>query len=136
MAAINSFVLSFTYFLSSIFLHFIFKFYYYAGVGGVFLVKNGIVLQHIAPNFPDPRKASIYDVDKWAKFFNMNAPLTAVGTFITSDMGLNMQLENYYSFSGRKWGGHYDKDKNANNIEYEAYFNIATRAALIDRPKN
>ncbi|XP_031635011.1 ester hydrolase C11orf54 homolog [Contarinia nasturtii] len=101
------------------------------GLGGVFVVKNGTTMQHIGLNFP---LKPVKDPNTWKRLFNMPAPLTSVGTFITDDMGLNMQVEHFHSFSNGKWGGHYEYDTNADTIEYEAYFNVAQRAILIDRP--
>ncbi|XP_031632326.1 ester hydrolase C11orf54 homolog [Contarinia nasturtii] len=99
------------------------------GIGGVFIVKNGTTKHHLR-NIS--LKKSVKD-NSWKKFFDMPAPFTSVGTFITDDMGLNMQMEHFHSFSNGKWGGNYEYDTSANTIEYEAYFNVAQRAVLIDR---
>lgn len=86
----------------------------------MFLVKNGLTSHSIT--------------NEWTKFFSMLAPLTSVGTFITDDIGLNVRLEHFYSFSDGISGGDYIKDVDPESIEYEAYFNTAERAVFIDRP--
>lgn len=58
---------------------------FFIGVGGVFLLAQGKAKQHVMPDFS---KTPINDddgVNKWLKFFEMSAPLSAVGTLVSKD---------------------------------------------------
>lgn len=56
-----------------------------SGFGGTFLLKEGKVKQHVMPDFSKTPINSDEDLNKWLKFFEMSAPLVAVGTFATCD---------------------------------------------------
>lgn len=55
------------------------------GLGGTFLVKEGRVHQHIMPDFSKTPVNSDEDLNKWLKFYDMDAPLVAVGTLATGE---------------------------------------------------
>lgn len=55
------------------------------GVGGAFLVTNSKVKQHVMPDFSETPLNSDEDVNQWLRFYDMNPPLVAVGTFVTND---------------------------------------------------
>jgi hypothetical protein len=52
------------------------------GVGGVFLLKEGKAKQHVMDDFSKTPIHTDDEVNNWLKFFNMPAPLIAVGTFV------------------------------------------------------
>lgn len=54
-------------------------------MGGTFLIKSGKVHQHIMPDFSKTPLNSEEDLNNWLKFYNMSAPLVAVGAFVTRD---------------------------------------------------
>lgn len=55
------------------------------GMGGTFLIKKGKARQHVMPDFSKTPIHTDEEVDKWLKFYEMTAPLIAVGTFVSGD---------------------------------------------------
>lgn len=55
------------------------------GLGGTFLLKEGKAKQHVMPDFSTTPLTSDEDVNKWLRFYNMSAPLIAVGTLVTGE---------------------------------------------------
>lgn len=55
------------------------------GLGGAFLIKEGRVHQHVMPDFSKTPLVNDDDLNKWLKFYDMEAPLVAVGTLTTSE---------------------------------------------------
>lgn len=55
------------------------------GLGGTFLLKEGIAKQHVMPDFSKTPITSDDGVNQWLKFYNMPAPLIAVGTMVTQE---------------------------------------------------
>lgn len=54
-------------------------------MGGVFVVLQGKVKQHIMQDFSKEPLISDEDLNNWLRFFDMSGPLTAVGTFVSKD---------------------------------------------------
>lgn len=54
-------------------------------MGGVFVICQGLVNQHVMPDFSKTPIKTDEELNKWLKFYNMSAPLSAVGTFVTKD---------------------------------------------------
>lgn len=54
-------------------------------MGGTFLLKEGKAKQHIMPEFSTEPINTDEEVEKWLHFYNMSAPLTAVGTLVSAD---------------------------------------------------
>lgn len=74
------------------------------------------------------------ELNNWLAFYEMPASLTAVGTFVTDEMGLDLRLQHFHSFSQDKWGGHYHYDTTPDIVEYEAYFAVGERIVRVDKP--
>ncbi|XP_049805643.1 ester hydrolase C11orf54 homolog [Schistocerca nitens] len=105
------------------------------GLGGTFLLKQGKAKQHIMPDFSTVPLQSDEDVEHWLKFYNMSAPLIAVGTLISADPGLDLRVQHFHSFSHHGEGGHYHIDTEPDTVEYLGYFSVAECIYRIDRPK-
>jgi hypothetical protein len=56
-----------------------------SGVGAAFIITNSKVKQHVMPDFSKTPLNTDDDVNHWLKFYDMNPPLVAVGTFVTND---------------------------------------------------
>jgi len=54
-------------------------------MGGVFVICQGKVKQHVMPDFSKTPIATDEKLNQWLRFYNMSAPLTAVGTFVSKD---------------------------------------------------
>jgi hypothetical protein len=57
----------------------------FSGLGGTFLLKEGKARQHIMPDFSATPINTDEEVEKWLHFYNMSAPLIAVGTLASAD---------------------------------------------------
>ncbi|EDW76961.1 uncharacterized protein Dwil_GK12404 [Drosophila willistoni] len=104
------------------------------GLGGLFLVKTGLVHQHVMRDFSKTPITTPEQVKQWLKFYEMPAQLNAVGTLVTKDYGLDLRLQHFHSFSFSNWGGHYHYDTTPDIVEYEAYLNVAERIVRVDKP--
>lgn len=104
------------------------------GFGGAFLLKEGKVKQHVMPDFSKTPINSDEDLNKWLKFFEMSAPLVAVGTFATCDPGLDLRLQHFHSFGLHGEAGHYHYDTTPETVEYLGYFSLAKVVYRLDRP--
>lgn len=104
------------------------------GVGGVFLIKQGKAKQHVMDDFSKVPIHTDEQVNNWLKFFNMDAPLIALGTFVTDEADLDLRLQHFHSFSTHGHGGHYHYDVTPETVEYEGYFNVGSSIVRIDRP--
>lgn len=56
-----------------------------SGLGGMFMLQAGKVKFHVMPDFSATALCSDADVDAWLHYFEMNAPITNVGTLVTGD---------------------------------------------------
>lgn len=59
------------------------------GVGGTFLVSGSRVKQHVMADFSTTPLENEEMINKWLRFYDMNPPLVAVGTFVTNDPVIN-----------------------------------------------
>ncbi|XP_069703022.1 ester hydrolase C11orf54 homolog [Periplaneta americana] len=104
------------------------------GLGGTFLLKEGKAKQHIMPDFSTTPVNTDEEVEKWLHFYNMSAPLIAVGTLASADPGLDLRLQHFHSFSHHGEGGHYHIDTEPDTVEYLGYFSLAEYVYRVDQP--
>ncbi|KAI1285889.1 Ester hydrolase C11orf54 -like protein [Halotydeus destructor] len=104
-------------------------------MGGVFLIKSGKAKIHVMPDFSKTPLTSDDDVNNWLKFFECEAPLVCLSTLHSTESGLDLRMEHTHCFSNHGQGGHYHYDTTPDEIEYEAYYNVAETLHRIDRPK-
>ena len=103
------------------------------GLGGVFRVTTGSVKCHVMPSFSETPLTTTDDVNNWLKFFTMPAPMMFFSVFVSSDPGLDLRLEHSHGY-GENTGGHYHYDVTPEEVEYEAYYNVADLVYRVDRP--
>jgi hypothetical protein len=107
------------------------------GLGGMFEMKNGKVKQHVMPDFSDTPLTSEAKLNNWLRFYDMETPLIAVGTFVSAETDLDLRVQHFHSASDeKKVGGHYHIDTTPDTIEYEGYFNVAATLYRVDQPPN
>ncbi|XP_060529132.1 ester hydrolase C11orf54 homolog isoform X2 [Cylas formicarius] len=105
------------------------------GVGGTFLIANGKAKQHVMRDFSKTELVTDEDVNNWLKFYEMSAPLVAVGTFVSNDGGdLDLRVQHFHSFSHHGDAGHYHYDVTPHEVEYLGYFNTAEEIYRLDKP--
>jgi hypothetical protein len=102
-------------------------------MGGVFLIKKGKANLHVMPDFSSTPLRTGDEVEKWLKFYDVEAPLVCLSVFHSCDPGLDLRMEHTHCFSDHG-GGHYHWDTTPEEVEYEAYFNVAEMLYRIDRP--
>lgn len=56
-----------------------------SGLGGTFMMKNGKVKQHVMPDFSDTPLNTETQLNNWLRFYDMQTPLIAVGTFVSAE---------------------------------------------------
>ncbi|CAH2005513.1 unnamed protein product [Acanthoscelides obtectus] len=59
------------------------------GLGGVFVLKEGKAKQHVMRDFSKSRIETEEQLNNWLKFYNMSAPLIALGTLMNDDVILS-----------------------------------------------
>ncbi|XP_074030692.1 ester hydrolase C11orf54 homolog isoform X3 [Leptinotarsa decemlineata] len=106
------------------------------GLGGVFLLKEGKAKQHVMRDFSKTPIENEEQLNKWLKFFNMSAPLIALGTLVNGDAGLDLRVQHFHSFSHHGEAGHYHYDTTPESAEYLGYFTLGEKIYRIDRPLN
>ncbi|KAF4521510.1 hypothetical protein B566_EDAN001810 [Ephemera danica] len=104
------------------------------GLGGVFLMKEGKAKQHVMRDFSKEPINSDEEVNEWLKFFDMSAPLVAVGTLVSADPGLDLRVQHFHSFSHHGEAGHYHIDTQPDSAHYLAYLGLAEHIYRLDRP--
>lgn len=104
------------------------------GLGGVFLINKGKAKLHVMPDFSTEPLKTDDDVNNWLRFYNMQAPLICLSTYISYDPGLDLRVEHTHCFSEHGEGGHYHIDTTPEEIEYLGYYNIAEYIYRIDPP--
>lgn len=105
------------------------------GLGGAFLLVEGKVKQHVMTDFSKTPINTEEQLNNWLRFYNMSAPLVALGTFVSSDPDLDLRLQHFHSFSNHGEAGHYHYDTTPDTVEYLAYLNLGDYIIRIDRPK-
>ena len=102
-------------------------------MGGVFLIRAGKANLHVMPDFSD-EALTVEKMKTWLRFYDMSAPLVCLSVFHSRDPGMDLRLEHTHCFSQHGEGGHYHEDTTPEEVEYEAYFNVAEWIYRIDRP--
>ncbi|ERL89050.1 hypothetical protein D910_06428 [Dendroctonus ponderosae] len=107
------------------------------GIGGAFLIAEGKAKQHVMRDFSKTPLTSEDDVNNWLKFYEMSAPLTALGTFTSNDgADLDLRVQHFHSFSTHGEAGHYHYDTTPDTVEYLGYFNVAQEVVRVDKPES
>ncbi|EFW99331.1 mgc81809 protein [Grosmannia clavigera kw1407] len=112
-------------------------------LGGVFLFKTGRARFHVMPDFPPASALPFADrqaVERWLTFHDFAAPIVCLSVFHSADPHqLGLRIEHTHGFAAdRPAGGHYHYDHLARDghdddeVEYEAYFNVADALVQID----
>lgn len=104
-------------------------------MGGVFVIKKGKTRLHVMPDFPSAPFKDRGEVEGWLKYFEVEAPIVCLSVFHSCDPGLELRMEHTHCFKADGGdGGHYHDDTTPEDVEYEAYFNVAEVLYRIDRP--
>lgn len=106
-------------------------------IGGVFIIKRRRANLHVMPDFPEKLLATREDTDNWLRRFEFDAPLICLSVLHSGDdQGLSLRPEHTHCFSvdGRNNGGHYHYDVTKDEVEYEAWYNVAEVLYRIDAP--
>ncbi|XP_033219952.1 ester hydrolase C11orf54 homolog isoform X2 [Belonocnema kinseyi] len=104
------------------------------GLGGTFLIKEGKAKQHVMPDFSKTPLRTPADLDDWLHFYDMSAPLIAVGTFVSAETDLDLRVQHFHSFSHHGEGGHYHIDTTPDIVEYLGYFTPGEILYRADQP--
>jgi hypothetical protein len=102
-------------------------------MGGVFVIRRGKARLHVMPDF-SKEPLDTAQMGTWLRFFAMSAPLVCLSVFHSRDVGLDLRMSHTHCFSEHGEGGHYHCDTTPDEVEYEAYFNVAKVIYRIDRP--
>ncbi|KAL4983187.1 hypothetical protein BDW68DRAFT_194606 [Aspergillus falconensis] len=112
-------------------------------LGGVFLLKSGSAKFHVMPDFPAPEDLPFKDrktlEQEWLKYHTCKAPVVCLTVFHSADperLGLRMEHTHCFDLEGSRKGGHYHYDiesEDGEQVEYEAYLNVAEVVYRIDR---
>ena len=86
------------------------------------------------PDFSKTPLKTKEEVNEWLRYFDMAASLACLSVFHSYDPGLDLRMEHTHCFSDHNKGGHYHEDMTPDEVEYEAYFNVASVLYKIDRP--
>ncbi|KAK3861692.1 hypothetical protein Pcinc_026926 [Petrolisthes cinctipes] len=103
------------------------------GLGGTFRLVEGSAKCHVMPDFSPVPLTCNDDVNKWLHFFDFPAPMVFMSTLVSKDPGMDLRTEHSHGY-GKDYGGHYHFDTTPDNVEYEAYYNLAEYMYRIDRP--
>lgn len=106
-------------------------------IGGVFVIKRGRANLHVMSDFPKKPLETQADLDNWLRRFEMDAPLICLSVLHSGDdQGMALRPEHTHCFSvdGRNNGGHYHYDVTKEEVDYEAWYNVAEVVYRIDSP--
>lgn len=78
------------------------------------------------PDFSKTPLKTREEANEWLRYFNMSAIPTILDLIFGWNIGTVSQTINE--------GGHYHEDTTPDEVEYEAYFNVASVLYRIDRP--
>ncbi|XP_033220131.1 ester hydrolase C11orf54 homolog [Belonocnema kinseyi] len=106
----------------------------FVGLGGTFLLKEGKAKQHVMPDFSETPINTLADLNNWLNFYDMSAPLIAVGTFVSAEPDLDLKVQHFHSFSYHGEGGHYHIDTTPDIVEYLGYFTPGEIFYRVDQP--
>ena len=73
------------------------------------------------------------ELNNWLRFYDMSAPLVAVGTFVSAETELDLRVQHFHSFGHQGEGGHYHIDTTPETAEYLGYFSVADTLYRIDQ---
>jgi hypothetical protein len=113
-------------------------------LGGAFLLKSGSAKFHIMPDFPAKDRLPFRDRQQlekeWLTYHVFDAPVVCLTVMHSADaegLGLRMEHTHCFETGGDRKGGHYHYDilEGCEDVEYEAYFNVASIVYRIDRPE-
>jgi len=105
------------------------------GIGGTFLIAQGKAKQHVMRDFSEIPITDDEGVNNWLKFYEMSAPLIAVGTFTSNNGGnLDLRVQHFHSFGTHGEAGHYHYDTTPDTVEYLGFFNVAHEVVRVDKP--
>jgi len=104
--------------------------------GGVFLIEKGKGKLHVMPDFSKTPLKTDEDVEEWLHFYEADAPLVCLSTFVSHDPGLDLRVEHTHVFSDHGQGGHYHYDTTPTEVQYTGYFTLAESVHRIDAPAN
>ncbi|XP_059481340.1 ester hydrolase C11orf54-like [Neocloeon triangulifer] len=104
------------------------------GMGGVFVMKAGMARQHVMPDFSTVPLETDDELNNWLRFYEMSAPLVALGTLISTDPNMDLRVQHFHSFSNHGEAGHYHNDTQPENAHYLAYLGVADYIYRLDRP--
>ena len=88
------------------------------------------------PDFSQEPLENLRDLDNWLHYYEMTAPLVAVGTLVSNETDLDLRVQHFHSFSHHGEGGHYHIDTTPEKVEYLGYFNVGEVLYRIDQPEN
>lgn len=103
------------------------------GIGGVFVMKKGTAHVHVMDDFSQTAINTDDDLNNWLTFHQIQAPLIALGDFVSQQTDFQLRFQHFHCFSMHNQGGHYHYDVTPEIVEYEGYFNVARRIILIDK---
>ncbi|KAK7867107.1 hypothetical protein R5R35_005831 [Gryllus longicercus] len=104
------------------------------GLGGTFLLSESKAKQHIMPDFSDIPLDTPQAVQNWIKFYQQHPPLVAVGTFVSTDPGLDLKVQHFHGINSSGEGGHFYTDTQPELATYIGYFAIGEILHKIDQP--
>ncbi|TGZ61497.1 hypothetical protein CRM22_007960 [Opisthorchis felineus] len=107
------------------------------GVGGVVVQETGKCLFHVLPEFCAEPLDTQEKLKQWLKFFEMEAPVVAVGTALSHDpQKWKIRLEHFHCFNkDRTKSGHCHFDCDGPTASYTAYLVPGKRLLRVDPPK-
>lgn len=103
------------------------------GLGGVFVMKSGSAFVHVMDDFSETPINTDEDLNNWLTFHQVQAPLIALGDFVSQETDFKLRLQHFHSYSRHNQGGHYHHDTTPSIVEYEGYFNIVNRIIIVDK---
>ncbi|GAA51429.1 ester hydrolase C11orf54 homolog [Clonorchis sinensis] len=106
------------------------------GVGGVVVQETGKCLFHVLPEFCAEPLDTPEKLKQWLKFFEMEAPVVAVGTALSHDpQKWKIRLEHFHCFNNdRTKSGHCHFDCDGPTASYTAYLVPGKRLLRVDPP--
>ncbi|CAD6193719.1 unnamed protein product [Caenorhabditis auriculariae] len=102
-------------------------------LAGLFIIQKGKAKLHVMPDFPGCPFESNEEVDKWLRYFEMEAPLVCASILHSYDPGMSLRLEHTHCYSEHGEGGHYHYDTTPEDVVYEGWFAPANHVYRIDK---
>lgn len=105
-------------------------------LAGQFIIHSGQAKLHVMPQFPGCPFENNGEVDKWLKYFTMDAPLICTTVMHSHDPGHHLRMEHTHCYSNHGDAGHYHYDVTPDSVEYEGWFAPASKVYRIDEVAN